>query len=253
MTPEEKNMFDIPAQQTDTPNPSNRDWESLEDRHKDQVLAHFGKVYKLNIERAGIPSRYQEAHLTNNCDWYKDLDGKDTAYSIAMDFAKTGFLPDRGQNRHALFICGDYGRGKTWLATAVFKHMVYNCLAIGIDITFSNPAKWSKFYSITRAVQACYGSDAEITSDMVISSFQISPLLLIDDIGDLDAKGETEDRRRILYEIIDYRNDYYLPTILTSNLNVDQMADRFGERMFQRLYELCVFVEMAGENLREVR
>ena len=179
---------------------------------------------------------------------YQTIDEKKGAYEMALDFSEHGFIIDRDANRYALFLCGFYGVGKTWLGTALLKALIWTKI---MELTVKLPPIWTKFYALIREVQACYNPAATADTHSIIQRYQSAPLLMIDDVGDLQTQGETEDRRRILYEIIDYRNDHLIPTILTSNLDPDKMEQHFGERSFQRIIELCAFAEMGGANLRE--
>lgn len=194
------------------------------------------------MNRAGIPPRYHRAHLLHNCAGWSEDAGRSMAYSVSIQFADKGTVTDRGRERFALFLTGDYGTGKTWLATAAFKNILAR----------DKTGMWRKFYAFVREVQACYGRAATEGADAVISRYQRTALLLLDDVGDLGKGQETEDRTRILYEVLDYRNDHLLPTIITTNLMPDEMEVQFGARTFQRVLEMSAFVEMAGENLREV-
>lgn len=171
------------------------------------------------------------------------------ALELAMEFTRYGFL-NEDRRRYAIFLFGSFGVGKTWLATALLKELLYTMVVGGNDAAFKNPPIWIKFYQMIRQVQACYNPASETTTQAVIGRLQSALILLIDDIGDLEAQGDTEDRRRILYEVIDYRNDYMLPTIMTSNLDAELMRDHYGARSMERMIELCAFIEMEGENLR---
>lgn len=229
------NILDLPPQ---APAPSEPEAGTATSSGREEAAA---RAWQTVMERAGIPPRFQPAHLLRNCaSWARDADRED-AYAVALRFADTGTVEDRGLPRFALFLTGEFGRGKTWLATAVFK----NILARG------KQGMWRKFYEFVREVQACYSAGAKESSDTVIGRYQRTPLLLLDDVGDLNRHQETEDRTRILYEVLDYRNDHFLPTILTTNLMPDQLEVQFGERTFQRMLEMAVFEEMGGDNLRE--
>lgn len=199
-------------------------------------------AWQLILERSGIPPRYQRAHLATNCAEYANDDAKKRAHEAARDLANTGRVTSRGAERFALLLTGPYGTGKTWLATGAFKAILAR--------TPSKAGLWRKFYGFVRDVQATYARGSEKSSDEVIGQFQRAKVLLLDDVGDLNAPGETEDRRRLLYEVLDYRNDHLLPTILTTNLTGDAIAQQFGERTMQRVLEMCAMVAMEGRDYR---
>jgi len=192
------------------------------------------------MKLAGIPPRFQEAHISNNCGIYATVDGNRLAYSQGKEFAKAGKVKQRDQERVAFFLCGGFGVGKTWLATAIFKELLHR----------GNGGIWCKFYGLIREIQSCYNSGSKTTTDAVVNKYQHTPLLLIDDVGDMTVSTETEDRKRLLYEVIDTRNDYFLPTIITTNLSSNQLEKQFTERTFQRILEMSAIYKMDGDNMR---
>jgi len=195
------------------------------------------------MDRAEIPPRFQLAHLLRNCGTWSEDPNRADAYAVALTFADLGYVEDRSRERYALFLTGEYGRGKTWLASAVFKNLLAR----------HTSGMWRMFHWFIREVQSTYHSSAKQSSDAIIRAYQKTPLLLLDDVGDLErGSRETEDRTRLLYEVLDYRNNYLLPTIITTNLNPNEMEAQFGARTFQRILEMSAFAVMAGDNLREV-
>jgi DNA replication protein DnaC len=75
-------------------------------------------------------------------------------------------------------------------------------------------------------------------------------LLVIDD---LMAERKTEYMQEIVFNVIDSRYNANLPTIVTSNLTADAIknpADLAYQRIFSRLLEMCLPVEVKGEDRR---
>lgn len=213
-------------------------------------LAPRAARYYNRLAVAGIPDRFRDYTLPK----LKETDafrpprtsqpGKATsARSRGMEaaeaFARDRSLVQRGQPRFCLFFSGAFGTGKTTLATATLKEMMW---------VHDEPGRWLKFYAFCRFVQAGYSSGE---ADERISQIQRCNLLLLDDVGDLARdRAETDDKRQILYEVLDYRNDYMLPTILTTNLDEAALVEQFGERTFQRVLEMSAMIVLSGDNLR---
>lgn len=191
-----------------------------------------------------MPPRFSQAH-PRTCRLFAEMEGKAEAFQTATAFAETGSVVSRGRTRFALLLSGDVGRGKSWLASSVFGVILHKQ-------TGAKSGRWAKFHKFIREVQACYTPAAKETSDAVLTRYQTTPLLMLDDVGDMDRDHrETEDRVRLLYEVLDYRNDYLLPTILTTNLGPKDLMGQFGQRTWERIYEMSVMCEMAGANMRQ--
>jgi DNA replication protein DnaC len=86
----------------------------------------------------------------------------------------------------------------------------------------------------------------------VFDSLETVPLLLFDDVG----KEQPQDSRftqRVYYNVIDGRYHRDLPMVLTSNLDMAELAGYIGEASVDRLVEMAKgqIVEMRGESYRK--
>lgn len=201
-------------------------------RQKEAQREHFARL----LESAGVPPIYRDAKLATNCQIYADEAGKAKALGYATHLVENGKIIQRDATKFCLLLTGDFGGGKTWLGTAVFKELLWKAKA----------GTWRKFHVFIREMQDTYGKNNTFE---VLQRFQKSKVLMLDDAGDLNA-DETHDRRRLFHELIDYRNDWMLPTVITTNLGQDEMIEQFGERVWNRLVEMCAMVSMKGRNLR---
>lgn len=72
-------------------------------------------------------------------------------------------------------------------------------------------------------------------------------VVVLDDLG----TGRQADREReIMYQIMDYRYMHNLPTIITSNLTLDQIESTFDGRLLSRIMGMCEVVELSGPDRR---
>jgi DNA replication protein DnaC len=88
----------------------------------------------------------------------------------------------------------------------------------------------------------------------MIQAAQKVPVLFIDDLGDPDKRRlESDDKRDILFRILNHRLQDWAPTFITTNLNGLGISKQFGERIASRLVELCEWCKVGGADLRTLR
>lgn len=207
-----------------------------------------GRWWIARMKVAGIPPLHSPAHLDRTCPIYQDSVHKESAFKDASRFRNENGLIRNSKKRSSLLLYGGVGTGKTWLATAVFKDRLA-WMEKQNTVQFCVRAFWRRHSDITREVQATY-SDPSTSSDLVIKKYQEARLLLIDDFGDMESGKESDDKRQIMLEILDHRNSAQLPTLLTSNLELSEMKDKWGERLFARVTEMAAVVPLQGQDLR---
>jgi len=152
--------------------------------------------------------------------------------------------------RCSVVFYGPPGYGKTSLASAAFRSRMERTSKAGLVV---------EYYRLISEIQSHYGSDEDQSYQMV-QELASMPLLMLDDLGneDLGARrgvqhgrmAETDDRQQKVYSIIDGRYVDDLPTLITTNLGLEDMAEQFGDRVLQRLFERAVWVPMDQTWLR---
>lgn len=151
------------------------------------------------------------------------------AYKIAYDYA-TNFENNNGQG---LLFMGNPGTGKTHLAAAITNYITDE---YGIAVKFGN------FISILNDIKKSFHSDEDI-----VRKLKEMPLLVIDDLG---KERRSEWSEMILYDVINGRYEDYMPTIITTNLDPEEVKERFGEAVLSRIIEMCTGVVMQGKDVR---
>nr|WP_233882850.1 ATP-binding protein [Brevibacillus laterosporus] len=76
------------------------------------------------------------------------------------------------------------------------------------------------------------------------------PFVVLDDIGVRDA---TEAFRGDLHTIINHRVTNRMPTVYTSNIPMEELADVFDKRLADRVREQCLQLGFNGESKRGMR
>lgn len=156
--------------------------------------------------------------------------------------ARLSLLPESLQNIIAewneiggLFFWGPPGSGKTHVAFCIARQF----------LILDKPVKRNTFRELSLLVRSTYSSNS---SELSAIRFHLeSPLTIIDDIGVRNT--ESDHGRETLLHIIDHRIEQQLPTILTSNLNPEQIEKLYGQRIGSRLKTYTV-IQMSGNDKR---
>jgi len=161
--------------------------------------------------RSGIPLRFQDCRLGT---WPT---ARRRADILAM-------LTPRARS---LYIWGPFGVGKTGLAVGY----AWDYLTKMNPITL----RFVTVPDLLASLRATYSTGQ--TEEHIITLYSRCGLLVLDDLGAEQVKdtGWLEDR---LYRIIGHRHAEELPTVFTSNLDLDHVADRVGPRVTDRIAEM---------------
>ncbi|MBT0380364.1 ATP-binding protein [Morganella morganii subsp. morganii] len=143
--------------------------------------------------------------------------------NICREYADTWL--SRKTAGEGLILCGTPGTGKTHLAVSIARQV-------------ATEAKESVFITtaarIIRAFRRTWAGDAEYSELDVLEKYCEPGLLIIDEIG---VQYGTDSERNILFEVINDRYEDMLPTIMISNLPLNELAPLLGERVIDRMLE----------------
>lgn len=175
------------------------------------------------IARSGVPPRFQDFTFASH-------PKRGTAAGKRVE----GWRP--GREKSGLYLYGDYGSGKTGLAVAALRAYI------------EREAKGAWFYRFGATLeQARRSYDGDVANPLDEASRR--GFIVLDDLG---AERATEWVLERLYQLIDHRHGHLLPTVITSNFTLDELAERVGARVAWRIAEMCEPVGIDGRNLREI-
>ena len=215
----------------------------------------LSKQYRL-LERneaqytsAGVPPRLKGLTLDGLISLAGDDPGKQDAIRAAREITRDGVVTDprRGREKRGVMLVGPNGSGKSGLLVVMARALWEKGYV----------PLWIKYVDLVSEVQRGYGKmrrDLEL-SEVRIQTAQNASVLVVDDLGDPFARAdrfeETEDKRKIFFEILSLRHERNSPTLISANYqSLDDLASQFDPRIADRIAELCALVEMSGENLR---
>lgn len=135
-----------------------------------------------------------------------------------------------------LVLCGNYGTGKTHLATATARTVLEK---YGARVWFST------FAGMLQELKSAYGSSDDFAKAM--HKYKTVDLLVIDDLG---KENMTAWGSETLFTIVDERYRNMKSLIITTNLMPNELGKHIDEAIMSRLAEICTFVRVKGEDYR---
>lgn len=197
--------------------------------------------YQENIYYFDIPKEIKEAKMSNIFTADKNRVEVIKWLKEFITEYKEGH-PDKG-----LYLCGNFGSGKTYLISSMFNELAKHNTKVAIIY-------WPEFL---RSLKASF--DSNDSGDQYTHIKKI-PLLLIDDIG---AENNTPwARDEVLGPILQYRMEEKLPTFFTSNLTLEELEQHFSNttykvdqikarRIIERIKQVSTEIKMISKNNRQ--
>jgi len=191
---------------------------------------NFGRLIPCDCKNAENQAREVERlKRLSNLDAFRDmsfenfnsrLPGLREPYETCLNFARdpNGWL----------LLFGNFGCGKTHLAAAIanytLKHM-------------SMRLYFAVVPDLLDYLRATFEPDSTASYDERFDEIRNVPLLILDDLGTESAKPWAREK---LYQIINHRYNLKLPTVITTNQDLDHLDGRIRSRIGDAA--LCKFV-----------
>ncbi|MGC8780354.1 MAG: ATP-binding protein [Anaerolineae bacterium] len=136
-----------------------------------------------------------------------------------------------------LVLMGSYGCGKTHLAAAIANYRV----ALGHAVLFVVVPDLLDY------LRASYAPASAANLDERIEEIRAAPLLILDDLG---AHNSTPWAQEKLFQILNYRYNCRLPTVITSNQRLEDLDPRITSRLVDP--DLSQVYEILAPDFRQV-
>ncbi|WP_252263735.1 ATP-binding protein [Paracidobacterium acidisoli] len=210
------------------------------------------------LSRARIPKRYEHCSLES---YEANFPGSDrslrAAHLMARRFVDGYPAVTEG---HGLLLTGSIGIGKTHLAVGILQALVVEKAVQGL---------FCDYRELLKEIQNSYNPQVATTELEILRPVFDAEVLVLDELG---AAKPTEWVWDTVAHILNTRYNDKRTTIITTNyadqqpgstdggnaasrtvraaVREETLGDRIGERMRSRLAEMCVVVEMRGEDFR---
>jgi DNA replication protein DnaC len=185
--------------------------------------------YERNIRSSGLPTNYRDKTFDNF-----EIGMNEKAISRIKEYLKN----KEWRDGKGLYITGMVGCGKTHLAAAIVhelaKQNVYTLFVFVPD-----------FLDELRSTYDEKNQDEEREDPFELA--KRSTVLVLDDLG---TEKVTEWANEKLLQLINYRWNYALATIITSNYKMKDLSERLGQRIYSRIKGMCEEIIINGEDRR---
>jgi DNA replication protein DnaC len=152
------------------------------------------------------------------------------------------FVQEYLKNKHipGLLLTGDVGSGKTYLAGAIANYLLQK----GVQVLF---LVVPDFLDELRSTyhRGMPGEAVENDDVALLNGARRVEVLVLDDLGVHNYTSWTCNK---LYSLLNYRLNYQLPVIITTNLDLSEIEKYLGKRTTSRIVQMCNVYRLTVED-----
>ena len=217
---------------------ANKIWKRYDELIEKEKLRDFNLK---QIDKLFQNNNLGKRQLNSTFENYKITNKNKKAYENAKNYANKLI---NGETDKGLFITGTYGVGKTYLASCIANEVIKN----------ENTVVFGTLIQLLDYIKDTY-KDSDISDKEYLNLYSSVDLLIIDDLG---KEKPTEWVLEKLFLIVNNRYNNYLPIVITTNYNRNQLRERLCinknysmvDSIISRLYEMCGGIEIKDDDHR---
>lgn len=203
--------------------------EELDKKKADiEHMEKLDKISKIRADSGILNSSYREFTFKNDDKSNIKISGLCKKYVNEFEIMK--------KENTGIIFTGSIGSGKSFLACCIANALIEQCYSV----------KVTNFAEILNKMQ---GFDTD--KEKYIANLMRYDLLLIDDLG---IERDTAYSSEQIYNVIDSRMKSQKPTIVTTNLSIDELSNtnnRAQKRIYDRILEMCpITLVITGQSRR---
>lgn len=176
----------------------------------EQDLERQDKLRKLSNLGAYVDKTFDNFRVDLNMIGEQSRQSLEIAYNVAQNFAE--------KPQGWLLLVGTYGCGKTHLAAAVGN----------IRLRYGDNVLFITTPDLLDHLRAAYAPTAETSYADLFERVRNVSLLILDDLGVEATKDWAQEK---LFQLLDYRYNHKLPTVITTNSAIDALDPRVRSRL----------------------
>ena len=156
-----------------------------------------------------------------------------------------------------IYLHGDIGTGKSYMTAAIIHtrmthkitHLQENETVDEAIYRITSKYLFKKVDDVLYSLRASYSNNGSAGEADIVNQLCWAITLVLDDLG---TSKPSEWAVQTLDHIIDwrYRNARLQPTIITSNLTLNALAGKYGDRIPSRIAEMCDIFKITGSDRR---
>jgi DNA replication protein DnaC len=217
-----------------------------------QQVARCGCFFRTRSEAlrssAAIPERFRDCT-------FSQYQTKENSLLARAKLVMEKWALEYPLDRTGLLLLGPSGLGKTHLSVAVLKELIKK----GVPCLFCD------YLELLKQIQNSYNPSSETSELGLLRPIFDTEVVVLDDLGAQKPSQWVWDTVSL---ILNSRYNSKKPTIITTNTidgrsataegvegpkratRIETLGDRVGERMRSRLFEMCRFIQIQGEDYR---
>ncbi len=203
--------------------------ENEKRKHAEEQREAMARIERLRSSSL-IDARLSKVRLST----FQRTADNQKAFSLASRYVER--FDEMRKQKQGLLFWGPVGTGKSYTAACIANELLDR----------SVPVVMTSFVKVLQNIQN--NQEEEKT---IMSRLNFAELLIIDDLG---TERNTDYALEKVYNIIDSRYRVGKPLILTTNMTVKEMQENTDiryKRIYDRIFEMCFPVRVAGRSWRE--
>jgi len=136
-----------------------------------------------------------------------------------------------------LLIYGPPGNGKTYVSSCIANRLIENMI----------PTICVSINGLLDRIKQTFNTWGKEGEEQIIRSLSNADLLIIDDLG---TEQDTDWSNTKVYNILDSRYRNGLPLIVTTNFKLEDLKEKYHQRTYDRLIEMCTPIKNDGKSIR---